>query len=121
VAGAFEPAGFGDLAGGVVGRTDEVVGDGLVVEASDCGDEVLDRAGAASGVAADDHGGADVLAELLDLRRGGFVQVSVAPLVDDLLPVGAVGAAAGIGHRRGHDRDVLGEGGCRWSDGGAGE
>ena len=88
VAGAFEPAGFGDLAGRVVGRADEVVVDGLVVQASDCGDEVLHGAGPAAGVAAHDHRGADVLAELLDLRRGGFVQASVAPLVDDLLPVG---------------------------------
>jgi hypothetical protein len=70
------------------------ISDDVVVQAAQRRDEVLDSAATTARVAAHDHLGADVLSQLLDLRRGGLIQTPVAPMLDDPPPVRAAARVA---------------------------
>jgi hypothetical protein len=96
--------------GGVVGRVDQAVFLGVLVQAAQGGDEVLGGAAPAAGVPPGHDAGPDVLDELADLRRRGLVDAAVAPLVGDPVPVRPVCPAAAVADQGRHHRDVLGEG-----------
>lgn len=109
--------GFGDLAGRVVGRVDQAVVLGMPVEAAQSGDQVLTRAAPATCVTPGDHGDLHVLDQLLDLRGGWFVEVPVAPVLLDAVPVGAVDPAGAVGDGGGDEgmySAKVGTGGRTW-------
>src|SRR5207302_2055462 len=94
------PAGGGQAArlvhfpGRVVGRVDQAVFLGVLVQAAHGGDEVLGGVAPAAGVPPRHDAGPDVLDELADLRRRGLVDAAAAPLVDHPVPVRPVCPAA---------------------------
>jgi hypothetical protein len=51
------------------------------------------RSASTAGVAPHGDPGFQLFGELLDLRRGGFVEAACAPVVEDAVPVGPVDAA----------------------------
>src|SRR2546430_2645051 len=69
--GAGQPAGLGDLGGGVVDVSDQAVHDGVAVDAAHRGDQVLGGAAPAAGVAPYDDLAPDLLGESFDLQRCG--------------------------------------------------
>jgi hypothetical protein len=81
---------FGDFGGRILAGKDELVAFGMVVEAAEGGDEVFGGAASAAGVAAGDDVVFDVFDEVFDLGGGGFVELAVAPVLFDAVPVAAV-------------------------------
>jgi NaMN:DMB phosphoribosyltransferase len=69
---------------------DQAVVFGLVVQAAQRADEVLDGAAPAAAVAAGQCVLLDLLRKLPDVRRRRLVQVPGAPLADDPVPVGGL-------------------------------
>jgi hypothetical protein len=108
--GGGQAARFLDFPGRVVGRVDQAVVLGVLVQAAQGGDEVLGGAAPAAGVPPGHDAGPDVLDELADLRRGGLVDAAAAPLAGDPVPVRPVRLPAAVADQGRHDRDVLGEG-----------
>lgn len=97
----------------VAAVVDQAVGFGVPVQAAHGGDEVLLRAAAAAGGAADHGLGLGQPGPGGDLGGGYLGQRLRPPQVLGPFPVGAVGAAGALRHRRGHHRDVLGHRGHR--------
>jgi hypothetical protein len=108
--GGRQAARLGHLLRRVVRRRDQPIIHGPPVQATQGGHQVLFGAAAAASVASGHHVGLDVDHQLPDLRRRGLIQAPVAPVLDDPIPVGAVGPAGPGADRRRHDRDVLCEG-----------
>ena len=93
----------------------------MAVEAAQGGDEVFGRRASAPRVPPHDDVHSLALAEPLDLRRCGFVDPAVAPIVDDAPPVGGVGATGAGGNGCGQLVDVFAEGGDVGATGRGGE
>jgi hypothetical protein len=90
------------------------VSDRASVEAAGGGDEVLDSAAAAACVAPHDSAFADVVGEAFDVGPFDLVQALGTLRLGDVVPVGAVGAAAARAGGRFDDGQVFGEGRHWW-------
>ena len=108
------------VGGRVLVGLDQPVVFGMSVDTAQRGDEVLGGAAAATGVAALDRVGLDLLGELLDLRRCRLEQGARTPLRADAVPVRPVGFGGAGGDGVLDLGDVLVERGYGWPVGGVG-
>ena len=106
-AGASQPARFGYSRRRVLGFGQDAVGDRVVIQAAERGDQVLSSAPPAAGVAALDGRCLYLFGELADFRGGGLGDAPARPCLENTVPVRGVDTASPVADCVGNLRDVV--------------
>ena len=106
-AGASQPAGFGYSRRRVLGFGKDAVGDRVIIQAAERGDQVLSSAPPAAGVSALDGRCLYLFGELADFRGGRLGDAPARPCLENAVPVRSVYTASPVADRVGNLRNVV--------------